>query len=423
MKIRTFLTCWLFVYAPVYPVNAATPSALEVLTHYADIAEAKYGDALITAKVLQQAVDGLIAEPTPANLKAARRAWTAARVPYQQTEVYRFGNPMVDDWEGRVNAWPLDEGLIDYVAALYGTESDENPYYAANVVANESLLLSGKTIDASTIDGKLLAETLHEVDGIESNVATGYHAVEFMLWGQDLNGNGAGAGTRPASDFDPVHCSHGHCARRAAYLKAATDLLVDDLAWMAAQWRTGGTARLALLDGQPAQGLGAILTGMGSLSYGELAGERMKLGLLLHDPEEEHDCFSDQTHWSHYYDVVGIRDAYLGRYRRADGSTLQGPSLSNLVKAQDPAVDELLRSRLDDTLARMQVLVDSAERDGIAYDQLIAAGNQDGNAKVMAAIDALLEQTKGIEKAVLVLGLEATAFEGSDSLANPSAVN
>ena len=267
----------------------AAPQEREVLSHYADIAHAMYEDSLNTARDLQRAVDRLIAQPTEKNLAMARDAWRAARVPYQQTEVYRFGNAIVDDWEGKVNAWPLDEGLIDYVAASYGGESDENPYYRVNVIANPTLKVSGRMIDARNITKELLADTLHEVDEVEANVATGYHAVEFLLWGQDLNGTGAGAGNRPASDFDTANCSWGNCDRRAAYLKVATDLLVDDLTWMTNQWSANGEARANLVGGDLKQGLATIATGMGSLSYGELAGERMKLGLMLHDPEEEHD--------------------------------------------------------------------------------------------------------------------------------------
>ena len=80
-----------------------------VLNHYADLAKAMYEDSLISAKQLQKAIDQLIENPTEANLKQAKSAWVAARVPYQQTEAYRFGNAIVDDWEGKVNAWPLDE--------------------------------------------------------------------------------------------------------------------------------------------------------------------------------------------------------------------------------------------------------------------------------------------------------------------------
>lgn len=393
----------------------------EVLTTYADIAAAGYEDSLATARTLQAAVAALVAEPNAQSLRAARSAWLAARVPYQQTEAYRFGNAVVDDWEGKVNAWPLDEGLIDYVAGNYGAESDENAFYAANVVANPTLKIGGQTIDASVISKALLADTLHEVGDVEANVATGYHAIEFLLWGQDLNGTSAGAGNRPATDFDPVNCTGGHCDRRIAYLQAATELLVDDLAWMAAQWAEGGQARKSLIEGDPTAGLATIFTGLGSLSYGELAGERMQLGLMLHDPEEEHDCFSDNTHASHYYDALGIQNVYLGRYRRIDGSMVSGASLSDLVAAVDADVDREVRARLADTMARMNTLVRMAES-GIAYDQMIADGNADGNAAVQAAIDALKAQTRAIERAVATLKLKPITIEGSDSLDAPDKV-
>ena len=276
-------------------VSAQAPTPEAVLTTYSDIALAKYEDSLTTAKALDGAIDAFLAAPSEETLKAAKDAWLAARVPYQQTEAYRFGNAIVDDWEGRVNAWPLDEGLIDYVDAGYGTESDANALYVANVIANPSITIAGEAVDATSITPELLSGTLQEADENEANVAIGYHAIEFLLWGQDLNGTGPGAGTRPFTDYDKANCTGGNCDRRAAYLKAASTLLVADLEEMVGNWGPDGAARKALLDGEPARNISVILTGMGSLSYGELAGERMKLGLLLHDPEEEHDCFSDNT--------------------------------------------------------------------------------------------------------------------------------
>lgn len=406
--------------APLASAAAAEPQA--VLATYVNIAQAGYEDSLVAGKALQKAVDALIAAPTEANLKAARQAWVAARVPYQQTEVYRFGNPIVDDWEGKVNAWPLDEGLIDYVSAdAYGTESGENILYTMNVIANQKLKVNGKPVDAGKITKQLLADTLHEAEEVEANVATGYHAIEFLLWGQDLNGNGPGAGARPASDFDTKACTGGNCDRRVQYLKAATDLLIDDLAFMAAQWAPKGAARTEVMQGNPASGLTRIVTGMGSLSYGELAGERMKLGLMLHDPEEEHDCFSDNTHASHYYDALGIQNVYLGQYTRIDGKVVQGPGLSALVATKDKAIDSDLKGKLGSTMNAMTVLVKTAEG-GEAYDQMIGAGNQAGNQKVQSAIDALVAQTKSLEKAVAILDLSAVQFEGSDSLDAPDKV-
>lgn len=392
-----------------------------ILDNYADIALAKYTDSLTTAQSLQTAVEALIDAPSAEALQSAKLAWLQARVPYQQTEVYRFGNAIVDDWEGKVNAWPLDEGLIDYVDASYGGATDENEYAVLNVIANPSFTLSGETVDAAAVTPALLEGQLHEADEVESNVATGYHAIEFLLWGQDLNGHGAGAGARPWTDYAAGdNCTGGNCDRRGDYLKAATDLLVSDLGWMVAQWQESGDARAELLANEDA-GIATILTGMGSLSYGEQAGERMKLGVLLNDPEEEHDCFSDNTHNSHFYDALGIRNVYLGSYTSIDGTVVSGPSLSSLVASADRSVDAELRAKLDATMIEMSEMKSAAEA-GFAYDMMLERGNEKGEALIMGAVDALVDQTRSIERAVAVLGVDQLAFEGSDSLDDPSAV-
>lgn len=400
------------------PALAATPA--EVAKTYADIAEATYGDSLAAAQSLQKAVTALVESPSPASLQAARAAWIAARPSYQQSEAYRFGNAIVDDWEGRVNAWPLDEGLIDYVDASYG-QSEENELSALNVIATPKFTLSGVEVDASTITPELISGTLQEAGGIEANVASGYHAVEFLLWGQDLNGTGPGAGNRPYTDYvQGAECTGGHCDRRAAYLQAASALLVTDLQEMADNWAAGGAAR-KVIESDPKAALTAMLTGMGSLSYGELAGQRMRLGLMLNDPEEEHDCFSDNTHNSDYYDGLGIQNVYLGHYTRTDGSVVSGPSLSDLVAAADPAVDTQLKAELSATMTALSAIKAAAEG-GMAVDQMLAPGNAQGEALIMGGVNALVTQTASIQRAIGALGLTATAFEGSDSLDNPNAV-
>ena len=403
------------------PVVAQTDAAAIVAT-YADIAHAMYEDSLTGARDLDAALQALVADPNEVTLAAARGAWLDARVPYQQTEVYRFGNPIVDDWEGRVNAWPLDEGLIDYVdAGWYGDVSDENLFYTANVIANESLTFGGAVIDATSITPALLAEDLHELDNIEANVATGYHAIEFLLWGQDLNGTGPGAGNRPATDFDTADCTGGNCDRRAEYLTAASALLIADLEEMVANWGADGAARTALMEDPEGVGLSAIITGLGSLSYGELAGERMQLGLLLHDPEEEHDCFADNTHYSHYYNQVGMMAVYNGIYRRLDGSVVMGASIGALVAAQAPELSDTIQARMGATYGAMDLMVDTA-RGGMSYDQMLGEGNEAGNAVLQAVIDRLVDQAESFEQVVVALDLEIGAFEGSDSLDDPDAV-
>ncbi|MBA1272313.1 imelysin family protein [Stutzerimonas azotifigens] len=375
-----------------------------VVLHYAELAHATFSDAHSTAVDLQKAVEALLADPTEDTLQAARKAWVAARVPYMQTEVFRFGNTVVDDWEGQVNAWPLDEGLIDYVADDY-QHALGNPGAQANIIANREIQVGEDVIDVNEITAEKLA-SLNELGGSEANVATGYHAIEFLLWGQDLNGTAPGAGERPATDYvEGDGCTGGNCDRRRTYLKAATDLLVSDLEEMVGQWAPGQDNYRATLESeQPENGLRKMLFGMGSLSLGELAGERMKVALEANSTEDEHDCFSDNTHNSHFYNGKGIRNVYLGEYRRVDGSTLSGASLASLVNAANPEVDKTLQADLEDTEAKLQALVTSAEN-GEAFDQLIAAENTEGQEKVRDAIAALVKQTGSIEQAAAALGI------------------
>jgi putative iron-regulated protein len=387
------------------PVTAdQNTAATAVINHYADIALATYSDALTEAEKLQAALDALVKNPDEIHLQAARTAWITARIPYMQTEVFRFGNKVVDDWEGQVNAWPLDEGLIDYVAGDY-QHALGNPGATANIIANTHLTVGEQTLDFTHITPELLA-SLNELAGSEANVATGYHAIEFLLWGQDLNGTNAGAGHRPATNYVVgAGCTNGHCERRAQYLTAVTSLLVKDLQEMVAQWQPNADNYRATLIKQPVeQGLRTMLVGMGSLSLGELAGQRMQVALEANSTEDEHDCFSDNTHASHYYDGVGIRNIYLGEYKRNDGSVLKGPSISSLVAAKNTAVDTEVQSKLILTEQALQAMVDSANN-GQHFDQLIAAGNTAGNALVKNAIDALTAQTTAIESAATVLGI------------------
>ena len=391
---------------------AATPAAdvqavtrEQVVSHYADIAYATFADAHSTAQALQIAVQKFVAAPSEATQQAAKDAWLAARVPYMQSEVFRFGNALVDEWEGQVNAWPLDEGLIDYVADDYDYALG-NEGAVANIIGSQSIQVGEEKIDVSELTPELLAG-LNELGGSEANVATGYHAIEFLLWGQDLNGTQPGAGERPYTDYlTDENCTGGHCERRAQYLSVVTDLLVTDLAEMTAQWAPDNAEnyRTELLAQSAEQGLRKAFFGMGSLSLGELAGERMKVALEASSTEDEHDCFSDNTHNSHFYNAKGIRNVYLGEYKKVDGTLLTGPSIAQLVQASDAAADQLLQAKLASTEKSLQVMVDAAEN-GMAFDQMIDPENAAGQQIVRDSIAALVEQTTTIEQAALALGI------------------
>lgn len=386
----------------------------EVVNTYVTIASMTYNDAYETGQKLYESVTSFLDNPNAVSLEKTRAAWKHARKFYQQTEVFRFGTPEVDAWEGRVNSWPLDEGLIDYVDHKTYAVSEENPYTMANIIANPEFKHGGKLINAQTITENTI-EALHEVDGIESNVATGYHAIEFLLWGQDLNGFKPGAGARLASDYSLKSCTNKNCDRRRDYLRVATELLVSDLKVMKEGFSESGAIRKSIQSLKPKEAISRMFKGMGSLSYGELAGERIKLGLMLNDPEEEHDCFSDNTHASHYYNTVGIDNVYRGRYVSVNGQVFRGPSLSALVAQENSSENLSMLNLLTYTHVKFRSLYDQGES-GVSYDTLLNPGNKEGKKILTDLVDALAKQTKGFEKVIEVLGLGGVAIESSDAL-------
>ena len=394
---------------------AATVTKQQVVEHYADVAHAVFADSLTTAQTLDVKIDEFLKSPSAKKLEEVKQAWLDSRVPYQQSEVFRFGNAIVDDWEGQLNAWPLDEGLIDYVAADYQYELG-NEGAAANIVANTSLQIGASKLDVSKITPELIAD-LNEVGGSEANVASGYHAIEFLLWGQDLNGTDAGAGQRAYTDFVVgSECTNGHCDRRGEYLKAAADLLVQDLEWMEKQWSADvkGNYREELLNDSADNGLRKMLFGMGSLSLGELAGERMKVALEANSTEDEHDCFSDNTHNSHYYNEQGNYNVYTGTYKGVSGKELSGPSIADLVAQKDKKAAEEIQKQFDTTRSQVGELVTSAEKNNQHFDQLIAAGNAQGNALVNDTIMSLVAQTGAIERAANIVGIDSLSPDTAD---------
>lgn len=394
---------------------AATVTKQQVVEHYADVAHAVFADSLTTAQTLNVKIDEFLKSPSAKKLEEVKQAWLDSRVPYQQSEVFRFGNAIVDDWEGQLNAWPLDEGLIDYVAADYQYELG-NEGAAANIVANTSLQIGASKLDVSKITPELIAD-LNEVGGSEANVASGYHAIEFLLWGQDLNGTNAGAGQRAYTDFVVgSECTNGHCDRRGEYLKAAADLLVQDLEWMEKQWSADvkGNYLEELLNDSADNGLRKMLFGMGSLSLGELAGERMKVALEANSTEDEHDCFSDNTHNSHYYNEQGIYNVYTGTYKGVSGKELSGPSIADLVAQKDKKAAEEIQKQFDTTRSQVGELVTSAEKNNQHFDQLIAAGNAQGNALVNDTIMSLVAQTGAIERAANIVGIDSLSPDTAD---------
>jgi len=391
--------------------DTAQVTRAQVETHFANMAHAMVQDSLTASTNLKTAVTTLVATPSDENLTAAKAAYKSLRLPYQQFEITRFdvannhvttgdtgpasdgGLANVDDWEGQVNAWPLDEALIDYVDVNYGGEFPVEANTSINIINATEGDLSG-TINADFLIG------LNEFADNGANVATGIHAIEFLLWGQDQHtGEGnLGTGERPASDYAAdATCTSGAtvngsatiCTRRGEYLTAVTDLLVADLTAMEVEWDVD-TAGLTLRSDfiQRGDGLERVLDSMGDMAIGELASERMGVAILLNSTEDEHDCFSDLTHVAIYGNALGVIDAYLGTYTRLDGSQMTGASISDLVKQNDTAADTNIRSLLDTVDAQFQDILTAADG-GKTFDMLVGSDDDTIVKEAIIALDAL----------------------------------
>lgn len=408
-----------------------------LLISYADMAHAAYKDSLETAKLLQTAVNTYVDTPTQANLDAAKAAYKAARQPYSQAEVFRFDEGFVtaddkralgsvDGWEGQVNAWPLDEALIDYVSDSYEGEYNSQD----NIINSKSITVGSIKQDTSTITPDLLAE-MNEIGGSEANVTTGYHAIEFLLWGQDTNGVGEGAGNRPVSDYittegectsgDTTNTDASICERRGQYLKAVTQLLINDLTAMEAQWQpdSENTLRSDMMARKDENGLRQIMYQMGSLALGELASERIQVAFVTGSTEDEHECFSDLTHLSYANNARGIQNIFNGGYKTVAGKTVGGYGLKNyLVDTGNKEAADKLATDFANVEAAFKVIVEKAEKEGIKVDQMIATVGQaskhgisveEQNKRrgwIESSITSLQQLTDGIENAAKAVGID-----------------
>lgn len=303
----------------------------EAVETYADIVFASYEDSLELAVELNDALIAFVEEPSEETLATAREAWLASNEPYGQTEAYRFYGGPIDDEdgpEGLMNAWPLDEAYVDYV------EGDED----AGIINNVE--------DYPEITKDLLI-SLNEV-GAEENIATGYHAIEFLLWGQDLYEDSAGQ--RSYEDYTTAP----NAERRGQYLLVLGELLVENLEDMVDQWNPENedSYRNALLELSADEAITKMLTGIGVLAKSELAGERIFTAYDNQDQEDEHSCFSDNTHRDIITNFMGVQNVYVGSYERLDGTVVEGTGLADVIAAVNPELNDEMLALLEsaDTL-------------------------------------------------------------------------
>jgi putative iron-regulated protein len=339
--------------------------AAAFLVTYADIAAASYGAALADARGLSSSIAAFVQRPSEEGLRAARAAWVTARRSYAQTEAYRFYGGPIDSVELLVNTWPVDENYLESEDGQSGIVADEARYPE----------ISPRTLAAWNLK-----------EG-ETSVSTGYHAIEFLLWGRDRSATGPG--DRSFHDYDTAP----HSRRRAQYLQAAAALLVENLSTVDAAWR--GEYRSTFLARPPAQAVALAVKGLGSLSGGELFGERLTVAYETRSQENEHSCFSDNTHEDLRLDTVGIQNVCFGRY----AGVARGVGLSELVRAADPALAAELERDVDAAVAAVGAIP-------APFDQAILGDDAaPGRRAIQGALRALRAEADAFAKVASTLSL------------------
>lgn len=348
-----------------------------VVANYADLVAATYGDALAGVRALDEAVEEFLAAPQPRSLNHARDAWIESRVSYAQTEAFRFYDGPIDAIEGLINSWPIDENLIDYV--------DEEP--------DAGIISQSNRFPRITSD---LIVSLNE-NGGEKNITAGFHAIEFLLWGQDLHDDGPGR----RSYLDYVDKGRAQANRRREYLHLTSRLLVQDLEQVVDAWSPDDPSnyRSRFLELPSDEAIAAIFKGIGILSAAELAGERLTVPYETKEQEDEHSCFSDNTQQDIVYNTLGIANVILGRYVRANGTRVEGPGVSALLAVIDAPLARKLVDQTETSLAHARAVPSPFDR------AILGADSSPGRVTIKRLITALRAQADSIAHAGAALGL------------------
>ena len=371
---------------PSVTVDPNASMKTEIKKNYASIVYANYKDSYDKAGLLKTALVAFTATPSASTLTSAKQAWLDAREPYGQTEAFRFASGPIDDAngpEGQLNAWPLDEGYIDYTSAS-----------ASTGIIND--IVTYPTISASVLDG------LNEQGG-EANISIGYHAIEFLLWGQDdANTALQTPGNRPFTDFE-VGSGPGNEQRRKDYLLVVANLLVDHLELMVDEWAPNNSSnyRATFLALENDKALGYMLTAIGTLSKSELAGERMFTALSNQDQEDEHSCFSDNTHRDIILNAQGIKNVYTGSYTKSDGVIISGVSIKDLIEKVNATIANELTTLSNSTITNTHAIT-------VPFDYALTQEVVGGNGPIMTAIYSLQNQGDKISEMATAFGLTIT---------------
>lgn len=364
---------------PVDSTDIYATQKTQIKETYAQMAFAVYSDALTTAQTLKTALYDFVDNPNTTTHNAAKTAWKEAREVYGVTEIFRFVDGPIDNTndgpEGLINAWPMDEAYVDYVVG--------SP--TSGIINN---LTQYPTIDATTL------VQANEYGG-EVNISCGYHAIEFLLWGQDLSASSAG--TRTFDDY-VVGGSVPNADRRGTYLKVCADLLVQALTQVKNAWdpniSTSFYSTWMAMDNGTC--MRKMFNALRVLSGVELAGERVYVAYQNQDQEDEHSCFSDNTHRDIYLNALGIENLYKGEYTSNYGNSVSGYALEDLAETVAATKNATILSRFATSTTKIQAMY-------TPFDQAIVLSAE--RPKVLETVQSLQQQKIDLEDLAASFGI------------------
>jgi putative iron-regulated protein len=273
----------------------------QVLTDFVSVVgNPLYSDFKAKATELNTAVQTLSATPTQANLEAARTAWKAVRVLWEQSEGFLVGPVDYDNYDPYMDTWPTDINEM------------------------ENLLSGSQTLDVNFLAGLDNPEAEHEL------TLRGFHPLEYMLWGA--------GGNRQASSFT---------AREKDYMVAlAADVLgnVTKLQANGSIFFTNELAKPGVTGSRFETKHDALETLANALIdiCSEVGDSKMTEPFNLEDSTKAESPYSHNSIADFKNNITGARNVYLCSFGSASGK-----SLSDLVKANNASLDQEIKQKFD----------------------------------------------------------------------------
>lgn len=262
-----------------------------------------YNDLAAKALSLQTATATLEANPTAANLDAAKNAWVATRSPWEQSEGFLFGPVDQEGIDPSIDSWPV------------------------NVTDLNNVLASS---DALTV----------EFLAAQEGTLKGFHTIEYLLWGEN--------GGKQVADFT---------AREFEYLAACAGALAADTERLHDLWSPSGGNYIRNLT---AAGESSSIYISQKAALEEIANAMVVIADevgngKINDPYTQQDLSLEESRFSanskaDFADNIrSMRNIYLGQWTNNDGA-----GISDVVKAENATLDTEILAAIDAAIAAIE---------------------------------------------------------------------